>query len=407
MVKVIIFLLLSFISSFVYADSSYNKDDLNNKIVQYYNLVLDWWKTSSKDFKDNLKSKIDNYTDKNSSEFFLLKDLYSIVWYDKWTLTRDYIKNNFSFINVDSFKMISPNIWIDKDNVYFVSIVTDSIINWESEVVIKKIIEGINTNNVKTYVLSYFNIILYDKIFYFVWPYDTVNKIDYLDIDTFKINFNDFANNTFIVSDKNGVYYLNNALITNKKRFEKIDIDIKTFQILKNWYFQDKNNFYRDDKNYFYANKIIKWIDYKNIKTTNWYVINLDCWFFNSELNCKIITDDKIIDLNTKKTLEGTWSINEKTNLETNYNSNSWSVITNKSILNNSKNKNHYSKQLIISRFKIKKLKKDNYINKIDKLIPSIKKDRLELILSKIQKIETKNDVLDYLEAKIYLEINK
>lgn len=66
-----------------------------------------------------------------------------------------------------------------------------------------------------------------------------------------------------------------------------------------------------------------------------------------------------------------------------------------------------YLKQKILSASKLKKAKQDKYITQIDKLVEKTNNEKLEKILEKILKVKKKNDVINYLEAVIYLKINK
>lgn len=47
------------------------------------------------------------------------------------------------------------------------------------------------------------------------------------------------------------------------------------------------------------------------------------------------------------------------------------------------------------------------YISQIDKIVLNLSKEKWEKVLAKIQKLQKKNDIIKYLEAKLYLEINK
>lgn len=66
-----------------------------------------------------------------------------------------------------------------------------------------------------------------------------------------------------------------------------------------------------------------------------------------------------------------------------------------------------YKKQLLLSKLKLTKLKKENYIKTIDEIIKKLNKEKWEIILEKIKKLQKRNEVIDYLEAKIYLQMNK
>ena len=68
--------------------------------------------------------------------------------------------------------------------------------------------------------------------------------------------------------------------------------------------------------------------------------------------------------------------------------------------------KSKYQKQKIISASKLKKAKKEKYIKTIDEITEKLSPEKWKLILEKIQKLKQRNEVIDYLEAKIYLEIN-
>ncbi len=70
-----------------------------------------------------------------------------------------------------------------------------------------------------------------------------------------------------------------------------------------------------------------------------------------------------------------------------------------------SKEKPKYSKQLILSKNAIKKAKQEKYITQIDKMLISVKKEKLQQVFDKIQKLKKKNDIIKYLEAKIYLKL--
>ncbi|MDD3794204.1 MAG: transglutaminase-like domain-containing protein [Candidatus Gracilibacteria bacterium] len=69
--------------------------------------------------------------------------------------------------------------------------------------------------------------------------------------------------------------------------------------------------------------------------------------------------------------------------------------------------KNKYKKLLIISQLKLKEAKKEKYVNQINKIVLGTKYDKLKKVFTKLQKLNNKNDILNYLEAKIYLELNK
>lgn len=69
--------------------------------------------------------------------------------------------------------------------------------------------------------------------------------------------------------------------------------------------------------------------------------------------------------------------------------------------------KNKYKKLLIISQLKLKEAKKEKYVNQINKIVLWTKYDKLKKVFTKLQKLNNKNDILNYLEAKIYLELNK
>jgi hypothetical protein len=56
---------------------------------------------------------------------------------------------------------------------------------------------------------------------------------------------------------------------------------------------------------------------------------------------------------------------------------------------------------------KLKEAKKEKYVNQINKIVLWTKYDKLKKVFTKLQKINNKNDILNYLEAKIYLELNK
>ncbi len=79
---------------------------------------------------------------------------------------------------------------------------------------------------------------------------------------------------------------------------------------------------------------------------------------------------------------------------------------------NNSTTKSQYVKQKIYATLNLKKAKKEKYISQIDNIVKKQNKEKLEIILKNISKIKAKynwknKDILDYLEATIYIELNK
>lgn len=71
-----------------------------------------------------------------------------------------------------------------------------------------------------------------------------------------------------------------------------------------------------------------------------------------------------------------------------------------------SKLKEKYNKQLILIKMKLKNQNKTKYIKQIDKLLSKLSKEKQEEVFNKIQKLKKKNDIINYLEAKIYLSLN-
>lgn len=94
-----------------------------------------------------------------------------------------------------------------------------------------------------------------------------------------------------------------------------------------------------------------------------------------------------------------------KTNTNIDNSQNNIVKTTNQTI--QTKDKSKYLKQRILSSRKLKQIKKEKYITQIDKIVSSTKKEKLEQVFDRIQKLKKRNDVIDYLEAKIYLELNK
>lgn len=74
--------------------------------------------------------------------------------------------------------------------------------------------------------------------------------------------------------------------------------------------------------------------------------------------------------------------------------------------ITNKNEKTLYSKQLLLSKLTLTKLKKENYIKNIDIIIQKLSKEKWKIVLEKIKKLQKRNKVIDYLEAKIYLQIN-
>lgn len=88
-------------------------------------------------------------------------------------------------------------------------------------------------------------------------------------------------------------------------------------------------------------------------------------------------------------------------------------INQNSSTLSNiSKEKPKYLKQKILSASALKKAKQEKYISVIEQLVKKQNKEKLEIIYKNIWKVKTKyswwnKNILDYLEAIIYLELNK
>lgn len=69
--------------------------------------------------------------------------------------------------------------------------------------------------------------------------------------------------------------------------------------------------------------------------------------------------------------------------------------------------KSKYLKQKIISISNLKKAKQEKYITQLDKIGFSLNEKKLIQVFEKIKKLNKKNDVINYLEAVIYLKINE
>jgi tetrahydrodipicolinate N-succinyltransferase len=106
--------------------------------------------------------------------------------------------------------------------------------------------------------------------------------------------------------------------------------------------------------------------------------------------------------------------------LNKNWNPYAWTIILLKSKNNNqtttkteetkipTTDKSTYTKQLILSKNALNKSSKyKKYISQVDKLVLNLSKEKWEQVLAKIQKLKKKNDIIKYLEAKIYLQLNK
>lgn len=81
-----------------------------------------------------------------------------------------------------------------------------------------------------------------------------------------------------------------------------------------------------------------------------------------------------------------------------------WNSIKNDT---NNEKKSKFLKQKEDSMINIKKSKKEKYINIIDKIVDSNNKEKLTPVFNKIQLMKQKNDIIKYIEASIYLKINK
>ena len=73
----------------------------------------------------------------------------------------------------------------------------------------------------------------------------------------------------------------------------------------------------------------------------------------------------------------------------------------------NKSDKLKYLKQLVISKNDLKKAKKEKFIDKVDKLLLKIEKDKFEKVFYKITKLKKKNEVIKYLEAKMFFKLLK
>jgi len=67
--------------------------------------------------------------------------------------------------------------------------------------------------------------------------------------------------------------------------------------------------------------------------------------------------------------------------------------------------KQKYQDKLSITKNNLIKKNKSKTIDKIDKILENLSKVKQQKVFDKIQKLKKKNDIINYLEAKIYLNL--
>ncbi|MDD5770204.1 MAG: hypothetical protein PHE25_04485, partial [Candidatus Gracilibacteria bacterium] len=271
----------------------------------------------------------------------------------------------------------------------------------------------------------------------------------------------DEKGNIVYKNEKNDVYFNENILFSEtngKKYFATLDNDMNNiinifydknekYQISNNGNIIDNNKYNYIDYNAFYNNGSVYYI----VKNNNYMYLYsngkkiLDDSFEGIDIfsnNKPIITHKDgyytIYTINNGKLNKIT--INEIQKSKEGYNSiyaygdnliftkkiegyieNAKLVELNISNINSIKNSNienkisninqqeiiKYKKQLLLSKLKLTKLKKENYIKTIDEITKKLSQEKGQIILEKIKNLQKRNEVIDYLEAKIYLQINK
>lgn len=319
---------------------------------------------------------------------------------DKWYLINDWEELiSFELFNFWRFSYPSK---FSSDWTSFSYFITWEIVNWKKYSYV-----------VKDWVKSNY----YDKIYnpeYIIWS----NILTFIAENEWKIflvkDFKEydlpsknewkyvwyFYNN----STKTELYYLvnntKNYIVSNwvpTKEYSKIDNF--TFSLdYNNYYFIWKN----DNKYYFIKNWVEILKDYNEILK-----------------NIKYTDDFNIFAFNTLKDWKIQLTIINCSNNNTNFNnyilkSNDLFSSNTNSIINNSVSKvieNNYKKQLIISKTRLNKTTKwKNYIKQIDSIVWKLDTNKLEKLYNKIIKIENRwkyQDLLDYLEASIWVKLWK
>lgn len=184
--------------------------------------------------------------------------------------------------------------------------------------------------------------------------------------------------------------------------WEKVNVSkLRHFHFLEN----SKNNYYSLDNDYIlrdnWKNDILNLIKYTNYEVSTNSNINFwDKINYRKSINwnCVILIKENT---NTKQHTE-----DQKIN-----NSQNETVKTTDQNTQ-TKERSKYLKQKILSASKLKKIKQEKYISAIEQLVKKQNKEKLEIIYKNIWKVKTKyswknKDILDYLEAIIYLELNK
>ncbi len=75
--------------------------------------------------------------------------------------------------------------------------------------------------------------------------------------------------------------------------------------------------------------------------------------------------------------------------------------------IDNKTEKFKYLKQAIVSKSNLIKAKQEKYSTQVDKLVLTLKKEKLQKQLETLQKKDKKTDKEKYLEARVYLELIK
>ena len=214
--------------------------------------------------------------------------------------------------------------------------------------------------------------------------------------------------NRYYVSVFDNIYIGSNLFIWATKN---------NFEILNGMFLKDINNVY-------YNEEIINWVNVKSFKALNqlwWYDNkNLYIWkkIFSNNIDYKtiqLIDYLTIIDKNFIYLWDDELILTHKEFEEKYYSLSEFEIdfIFKKTNNKNSKSKFSMIKQAIISKNKLYKTKNwDRYINQIDIIIKKTSENKLEKLSTKLSKFDTSlkkylkyKDILDYLEAKVYLEL--
>jgi hypothetical protein len=202
--------------------------------------------------------------------------------------------------------------------------------------------------------------------------YFACKKIEWVDPQTFRIL------NIFLVKDKDKVF-ISDFLHNRISEVWKYIIDPKTFNVIDLYISKDKNNVY------YFSNLRLNIA--KNIDAKTFVIIKDKIW--KDKNWCY-------------------WNINEK---PIKIDCSTFKIIKNSFIVNA---KSKFIKQLIVSKLKLKNSKFWKVIPKFKKLIPKVSYKKLLEIDKKILNFPDKvrnnkkyKDILDYLEAKIKLELLK